>query len=199
MSATMKPEKPPRAPVNSVAKLCHEPWLPAAPKQKPAMTTIRRTLSQVSASCTLPDLRVPRMLSPVMSQVMTMAKIWLQSRGPKAGRCEKVKEREGSEDACQACCDGRDRSGLGDGDPRPHVEEAGEVAVGFAKEGVLAAVLGTEGCDLGVGHSAEEREQASDDPDRVDHARGADGGHHLARDQEDSAADDDADDDGGGV
>ena len=37
------------------------------------------------------------MLSPVMSQVMTMAKIWLQEQRAEGRTLQKVKEREGSE------------------------------------------------------------------------------------------------------
>ncbi len=89
-----------------------------------------------------------------------------------------------------------DGGGLSDGDPGPGVEEGGEVAVGFADEGVLAADARAKRGDFGVAHGAEEREQAADDPDDVDDADAAGGGHHLARDEEDAGADDDADDDG---
>src|SRR5215472_6729092 len=84
----MNPEKPPRAPVKVVAKLCQEPRSPAAPKQNPAMTTINTTFNQVSASCTLPDFRVPRIFNPVISQVIAIAKTWLHNSSPIAG-CEK--------------------------------------------------------------------------------------------------------------
>jgi hypothetical protein len=73
----MKPSKPPRAPWKVVAKLCQLPcWMLA--KQKPAMTTIIRTLSHVKAVWTLAESRVLTMLRAVMSQVAAMAKSWLQ-------------------------------------------------------------------------------------------------------------------------
>ena len=115
------------------------------------------------------------------------------------GGLEDVEEDEGGEDAGESGGDGGERGGLGDGDPGPHVEEAGEVTIGFAEEGVFAAVAGPGGGDLGVGHGTREGEEATDDPDGVDGAGGADGGHHLAGDQEDAAADDDADDDRHGM
>ena len=115
------------------------------------------------------------------------------------GLREEAEDGEGAEHAHEAGGDGGDGGGLGDGDPGPGVEEGGEVAVGVAEEGVFATDAGLHGGDFGVAHGAEEREQAADDPDGVDHARTADGGHHLARDEEDSGADDDADDDGRGV
>ena len=72
-------------------------------------------------------------------------------------------------------------------------------AVGVVEESVLAADAGFHGGDFGVGHGAEEGEEAAGDPDGVDDTGGADGGHDLARDEEDAGADDDADDDGEGV
>ena len=84
MRATIKPEKPPRAPGNVGAKLCQEPREPAAKKQTAAMTAMRRALSQVRASWTFPALRVPMMLRAVMSHVATIAATWLQRRGPMA-------------------------------------------------------------------------------------------------------------------
>ena len=67
-------------------------------------------------------------------------------------------------------------------------------------KGVLATVPGDfMAAIFGVGHGAEEGEDAAGDPDGVDEARGPDGGHHLARDEEDAGADDDADHDGGRV
>src|SRR5215469_7681854 len=87
----MNPENPPRAPVNVEAKLSHEPRSPAAPKQIPAITTINSTFNHVSASCTLPDLRVPKMFNPVISHVIAIANIWLHNKGPIAGREKKLK------------------------------------------------------------------------------------------------------------
>jgi hypothetical protein len=89
----MKPVRPPSAPVNDVAKLCHPPVLPdpvcpAAKKQNPAMTTISRPFSHVRTSWTLADSRVLRMLSKVMAQTTPMPTTWLHSRGPEAV-CEK--------------------------------------------------------------------------------------------------------------
>ena len=99
---------------------------------------------------------------------------------------EEAEDGKGGEDAGEAGGDGREGGGLGYGDPGPHVEEAGEVTVGFAEKGVLTAVVRAGGGDLGVGHGASEREEAADDPDGVDDARGSDGGHHLAGNEEDS-------------
>ena len=122
------------------------------------------------------------------------------SRGEDRWRLgEKGEGGEGGEDAHETGGDRGDGGGFGEGDPRPHIEEGGEVAVGFAEESVLAAVAGAHGGDLGVGHGAEEGEEAADDPDGIDGSGAAGGGHHLTRDEKDTGADDDADDDGGGV
>jgi hypothetical protein len=45
---------------------------------------------------------------------------------------EEAKNGEGSEHAHQAGGDGGDRGGLGDGDPRPGVEEGDEVTISIA-------------------------------------------------------------------
>src|SRR5581483_4572743 len=111
------------------------------------------------------------------------------------GLGEEAERREVAEYAHKAGGERGNGRRLGDGDPGPGVEEGGEVAVGFADEGVLATDAGAKRGDFGVAHGAEEREQAADDPDDVDDADAAGGGHHLARDEEDAGADDDADDD----
>src|ERR1700761_2809336 len=58
----------------------------------------------------------------------------------RVGGLRKKGERGGTaEHAHEAGGDGGDGCGLGNRDPGPGVEERGEVAVGFADEGVLAA------------------------------------------------------------
>src|SRR6185437_5666676 len=89
--------------------------------------------------------------------------------------------------------------GLGDGEPGPHIEEGGEVAVGPAEVDVFAAGVGHDGAEFGVGHGAEEGEDSSDDPGEIDHAGRAGGAHHFMRNEEDAAADDGSDDDSSGV
>ena len=129
-----------------------------------------------------------------------MAKTWDQSRGrPPTVRGEQVEGREEFQRARQADGDGGDGGGLGDGEPCPHVEEGGRVTVGAAQIDVLAAGVGKHRAEFGVGHGAEEREQAADDPGEIDKGRGAGVAHHLAGDKEDAAADDGADDDGRGL
>ena len=71
---------------------------------------------------------------------------------------EGTEDGEGGQHAGESGCDGCEGRGFGDGDLGPHVEEAGEVAVGVAEKGVLATVLGAGGGDLRVGHRAEESE-----------------------------------------
>ena len=199
MRAIMKPERPPRAPGADVRKLDQAPWPPGARKQKAAMTTMRRTLSQVRASWTFAGFAgaddVEQGDSPGDGDSEDLA----VEEAEGGGGFEDVEDGKSGEDAGEAGGDGGEGGGFSDGDPGPHVEEAGGVAVGFAEEGVLAAIAGAGGGDLGVGHGAEEGEEAADDPDEVDGAGGADGGHHLARDEKDAGADDDADDHGGGV
>ena len=112
---------------------------------------------------------------------------------------KEAEDGKGAEDSDKAEGDGCQRGGLGDEDPGPHVEEGGGVSVGVAEEGILTAVVGAGGGDLGVGHGAKEGEQAAGDPDGVDHDGGAGSSHHLPRDEKDAGADDDADDDGGSV
>ncbi len=137
-----------------------------------------------------------------MNQVTAMAKICDQSSGmgPRDGLiAEPVEGGEEAERAGEADGDGGDGGGLGDGKPGPHVEEGGGVAVGAAQVDVFAAGVGQHGAEFGVGHGAEEREQAADDPGEIDERGGADVLHHLARHKEDAAADDGADDDGRGL
>ncbi len=112
---------------------------------------------------------------------------------------KRTEDCEGPQNARQSRRDRCERSGLGDRNLRPHVEEAGKIAIGLAKKGILAAVARMRGCDLCISHRTEEREQAADDPHRIDCARRAHRSHHLARHQKDAAADDDAHDDGGRV
>ena len=106
-----------------------------------------------------------------------MAKSWDQASGklpPRNGieiaapssQCERG---EDGEDAGESGGDRGDRGGFGDGEPRPHIEEGGQVAVGFAEVDVFAASGGHHGAELGVGHRAEEREQAADDPCQINH------------------------------
>ena len=124
---------------------------------------------------------------------------------PENGQCratwcgEEVKRGEDAEGARESAGDGGDGGGLGDGEPCPHIEEGGRVAVGAAEIDVFAAGVREHGAEFGVGHGAEEREQAADDPGEVDERGGAGVAHHLAGDEEDAAADDGADDDGGGL
>ena len=112
---------------------------------------------------------------------------------------EGAEDREGCQYARQSRRDGCERGGLGYRDLGPHIEEAGQVAIGIAQKGVLAAVLRPSGGDLCVGHRAEQGEQPACDPHRIDHAGRADGGHHLSRHEKDAAADDDAHNDRHGV
>ena len=129
-----------------------------------------------------------------------MAKTCDQSRGrPPTCVGEQVEGGEELQGAGQADGDGGDGGGLGDGEPRPHVEEGGRVAVGAAQVDVFAAGVGKHGAEFGVGHGAEEREQAADDPGEIDERGGAGVAHHLAGHEKDAAADDGADDDGGGL
>src|SRR5215472_14388163 len=103
----------------------------------------------------------------------------------KSGLREKAERGEASEYAHEARGDGGNRRGLGDGDPCPGVEEGGKISVSLTDEGVLASDPRAKSGDLGVAHSAEEREEAADDPDGVDDADASGGGHHLARDEKD--------------
>ena len=129
-----------------------------------------------------------------------MAKTCDQSRGSAEDvRGEQVEGGEEFQRARQADGDGGDGCGLGDGEPGPHIEEGGGVAVGAAEVDVFAAGIGKHGAEFGVGHGAEEREQAADDPGEIDKRGGAGVAHHLGGDKEDAAADDGADDDGGGL
>ena len=112
---------------------------------------------------------------------------------------EPAQSGEDGEDAGEAGGDAGDGGGLGDGEPRPHIEEGEQVAVGAADVDVLAASVGEQRAELGVGHGAEEGEQTTGDPGEVDERGGAGGAHHFLRNEEDAAADDGADDDGGGV
>ena len=112
------------------------------------------------------------------------------------GLREKAERGEAAEHAHEAGGDGGDGRGLGDGDPRPGVEEGGKVAIGLADEGVLAADPRAKGGDLGVAHGAEEREQTADDPDCVDGATRPVAAIISRGHEKNSGADDDADDDG---
>src|SRR5580698_378271 len=77
---------------------------------------------------------------------------------------------------------------------RPSIEERGDAAESVANEAVEAAGFRICGGKFGVGESAEERENAADDPDEEG---GSDGAVELAEDQtgseEDAGADDGAD------
>ena len=99
----------------------------------------------------------------------------------------------------QAQGHGGNRGRLGHGKPGPHIEKSGRVAVSAAQEDVAATGIGQHGAQLGIGHGAEQREQASGDPGEIDERRGAGVAHHLAGNKENAAADDGADDDGGGL
>ena len=112
---------------------------------------------------------------------------------------EEVKGGEDAEGAGESAGDGGDGGGLGDGEPCPHVEEGGGVAIGSAEVDVLAAGVGQHGAEFGVGHGSEEREQAAGDPGKIDERGGAGVAHHLRGNKEDAAADDGSDDDGGGL
>ena len=107
-----------------------------------------------------------------------------------------MKGGEDAEGSREPAGDGGDRGRLGDGEPGPHVEEGGSVAVGTAQVDVFAAGVGQHGAQLRVCHGAEEREQAADDPREINERGRADVLHHFARNQKDAAADDGADDDG---
>ena len=109
-------------------------------------------------------------------------------------KCGKEAERTGQPDG-----DGRDGRRLGHGEPRPHVEKGGRIAVGSAQVDIFAARIGQHGAQFGVGHRAEQRQQAAHDPCQVDESRRADILHHLARHEEDAAADDGAHHDGSGL
>ncbi len=102
------------------------------------------------------------------------------------------KELEG---AGQADGDGGDRGRLGHGEPGPHIKESGSVAVRAAQVDIFAAGIGQHGAQFCIGHGAEQREQAADNPGQVDKRRRTDVLHHLPGNQEDAAADDGADDD----
>ena len=114
-------------------------------------------------------------------------------------RSEPVEGRKELQRAGQADGDGGDGGGLGHGEPGPHVEEGGRVAVGAAQVDILAAGIGQHGAQLGIGHGAEKREQPAHDPGQVDQRGGADILHHLAGDKKDAAADDGAHHDGRGL
>ena len=103
-----------------------------------------------------------------------------QGDGPPTCCAEQVEGGEEAERARQADGDGGDGGGLGDGEPGPHIEEGGGVAVGAAEVDVFAAGVGEHGAEFGVGHGAEEREQAADDPGEIDERGGAGVAHHLA-------------------
>ncbi len=107
--------------------------------------------------------------------------------------------REELQCAGQADGDGRGRGRLGHGKPGPHIEKGGRVAVSAAQKDVPAAGVGQHGAQLGIGHGAEEREQAAGEPGEINERRGAGVAHHLAGNQKDAAADDGADDDGRGL
>ena len=115
------------------------------------------------------------------------------------GRIEPVERGEDGHDPGEADGGAGDGGGLGDGKPRPHVEEGGQIAIGAADVDVFAASVGKQGAELGVGHGAEEGKQAAGDPREVDERRCAGGADHLIGNEKDAAADDGADDDGGGV
>ena len=136
-----------------------------------------------------------------MNQVTPMAKICDQSSGrPVAtGVREPVKGREDAERAGKAAGDRGDRGRLGDRKPRPHVEEGGGVAVGAAQVDVLAAGIGQHRAEFRIGHGAEEREQAADNPREIDERGRAGVFHHFAGHEEDAAADDGPHHDGRGL
>jgi hypothetical protein len=110
---------------------------------------------------------------------------------------EKVKCRKHAEGTREAAGDGGDGGRLGNGEPGPHVEKGGRVAVGSAQVDILAAGVRHHGAEFGIGHGAEEREQATDDPGEIDKRRRADILHHLARNEKNAAADNGADYNGG--
>ncbi len=113
-----------------------------------------------------------------------------------------IEERErgkGSQDAHESDGEGRDGRGLGDGEPRPGVEKAGQRPVGVANVDIFASGLRLHRAKLGVGDGARQRQHAADDPGEIDQPCRADRLHHLRRHQENAAADDGADDDRAGV
>ncbi len=131
-----------------------------------------------------------------------MANTCDQSRGmgaPRARVSSQWKAGKKLQRASEADGDGGDGGGLGYGKPRPHIEEGGCVAVGSADVDIFAAGIGQHGTELGIGHGAEEGEQAADDPGEIDERGGAYVLHHFAGDEKDAAADDGADDDGGSL
>ena len=110
--------------------------------------------------------------------------------------CEHRKRSEDAHESHRESCDG---SRLGDGEPRPRVEEARQRAVSIANVNVFAASLRLHGAELGIGDGARQRQYAADDPGEIDQPSRANGLHHLGRDQEDTAADDGADHDRAGM
>ncbi len=114
MRAIMNPAMPPRAPGAKVRKLCQAAGVAGARKQKPAMTTMRTTLSQVRTSWTLPDLRVPTMLRSVISPGDGDGEDLAPEEAGEGGGFEDVEDGEGGEDAGEAGGDGGERGGLGD-------------------------------------------------------------------------------------
>ena len=93
---------------------------------------------------------------------------------------EPLEGRKKLQGASQADGDGGGRSRLGHGKPGPHIEKSGRVAVSAAQEDVAATGIGQHGAQLGIGHGAEQREQASGDPGKIDERRGAGVAHHFA-------------------
>jgi len=90
--------------------------------------------------------------------------------GPRDGCTEPVKCGKEAKRAREADGDSRDGCGFGHGKPRPHVKECRGIAVGSAQVDIFAASVGQHGAEFGVGHGAEEREKAADDPGEVDEA-----------------------------
>ena len=110
------------------------------------------------------------MFRRVISQVTAIAKIWFHRILPIRRFREEVEDGERTQDAYKPSDDGRKGGRLGDRYPGPHIEEAGKVAVGFAKKRIVATVEGPAGGNLRIGHGAEQRQETANDPDGVDHA-----------------------------
>ena len=109
--------------------------------------------------------------------------------------CGIVKERQGREspeNAHDSRGDGRNRCRLGNREPGPGIQEAGQWSVGVADVDVLAAGLRLHRAQLGVGDRPRHRQDAADNPRQVHQLGRADRLHHLGRNQEDAAADDGA-------
>ncbi len=194
----MKPLKPPVAWGRPVEKLDQEPAADA--KQSAATIRIRTAFENRED-----ELEVAGLLdAEVVESGHEPGDADGEDLRPKNGeatdrRGKPMKCGEDAEGAREAAGDGSNGGGLGDSEPRPHIEEGGGVAVRAAEVDIFAARIRQHGAELGVGHGAEEREQAADDPSEIHQGGGAGVAHHFAGHKKDAAADDGADDDGRGL